>query len=314
MTPESFNRYIKDPSLLDSQTIDELWAMVKEYPYFQVARMLLARNLYNTGHQGYPLSLRLAAAYAGDRGKLKNLIEGTPILKKESIVKQEFTGRIAEIEKEKDLNIPNESITNTAGFDQDISVSESNRNAEEIGSLLTDQHGEVTMPSNDSTSKIPGETAVPEKAVLSEGKSEDQHPVRTTNKSITDPLIETIFSRLSVVIPENIDVEYIAPENQSFTEVENDDFVSVRNDLIDKFIREEPRISMPKSEFYNPEDRARQSTSLPDDLVSETLARIYEQQGHYLMALKIYEKLMLLIPEKSSYFAAQINEIEKKRK
>ena len=86
MSPETFNRYLKDPSLLDNQSVEELWALVKEYPYFQVARMLLARNLYITGHEAYPFALRLASAYAGDRSKLKVLIEGKPVL---NFVKEE---------------------------------------------------------------------------------------------------------------------------------------------------------------------------------------------------------------------------------
>jgi hypothetical protein len=76
MKPDTFKKYLNDPTLLNTQTVRELSIMVEEFPYFQVARMLLARNLYNIQSEAYPLSLRLAAAYAGDRKKLKSLIEG----------------------------------------------------------------------------------------------------------------------------------------------------------------------------------------------------------------------------------------------
>ena len=80
--------------------------------------------------------------------------------------------------------------------------------------------------------------------------------------------------------------------------------------MIDKFIAENPSISRPKAEFYNPIAMAQNSIVDNSEIVSETLAKIYRQQGYLDKALEIYEKLSLLFPEKSSYFAAQIEEIK----
>jgi hypothetical protein len=74
--------------------------------------------------------------------------------------------------------------------------------------------------------------------------------------------------------------------------------------LIDQFIATAPKIVPTKAtEFYSPISQARKSVTEHEDMVSETLAHIYFQQGNFAKARWCYEKLSLLFPEKSSYFA-----------
>ncbi|MFY8189337.1 MAG: hypothetical protein ACOVK9_00110 [Bacteroidia bacterium] len=80
--------------------------------------------------------------------------------------------------------------------------------------------------------------------------------------------------------------------------------------ILDKFIRENPSIARPKSEFYSPVNMAKQSAEESEEIVSETLANIYTKQGLYKKAIIMYEKLGLHYPDKYTYFAGLIEQIK----
>ncbi len=69
-----------------------------------------------------------------------------------------------------------------------------------------------------------------------------------------------------------------------------------------------------RQEFYNAARMAKLSVQENDDLVTETLASIYADQGNFDKAIKAYEKLQLKYPEKRIYFAGRIKEIQIQQK
>jgi len=83
--------------------------------------------------------------------------------------------------------------------------------------------------------------------------------------------------------------------------------------LIENFLRDAPRMSRPKKEFFNPVNLAARSVVENEDFYTETYAAICLKQGNVSKAIKIYEKLSLKFPEKSSYFAGLIEKIKKEQ-
>jgi tetratricopeptide (TPR) repeat protein len=82
------------------------------------------------------------------------------------------------------------------------------------------------------------------------------------------------------------------------------------HDILDKFIKENPSITRPRAEFFNPVNMAKQSVEEDEDLVTETLANLYYKQGNHRKAIRAYEKLCLIYPSKMTYFASLIQKIK----
>ena len=95
-------------------------------------------------------------------------------------------------------------------------------------------------------------------------------------------------------------------------EVNKEEKTLSKTEIIDKFIAENPQISRSKKEFYDPMVVAQTSVVDKENIISETLATIYLNQGYVEKAISVYQKLSLKNPEKSVYFAELIEKAKNK--
>jgi hypothetical protein len=79
--------------------------------------------------------------------------------------------------------------------------------------------------------------------------------------------------------------------------------------LIRSFIKDEPGPIRADKEIGLKGDVSLASIREHDGFITDTLAQIYVKQGLFAKAIYAYEKLSLKYPEKSAYFAAQIEKI-----
>gem|GEM_PF-6215905 len=83
-------------------------------------------------------------------------------------------------------------------------------------------------------------------------------------------------------------------------------------DIIDEFIRKNPKIVVKRdSEVQSPYSSKDFNDEETPDVCSETLADLLVVQGKNEEAIKMYEKLSLLYPEKNIYFAARIEKLRR---
>ncbi len=133
-------------------------------------------------------------------------------------------------------------------------------------------------------------------------KKEDPNPdtIDSTGNSFTKWL-ETIDSTGEAQAREQAEVE---------KEEELDTF-TLKNQIIENFIQSNPSLK-PEDKPFEFEDISTESVKEDGTIVTDTLARIYYNQGRYDKALEAYKKLSLKYPEKNSYFATQIEKIKNK--
>lgn len=309
-------KFIKSPKELQSESIDVLTRTEEEYPFFQTIKLLTLKHSFLYNQSAYHSLLEQVAPYITDRRIIYELIypfEEPEMLSNEDNMEEPSLPDKRDTEKQ---------ISNT-----NILKEGKGSLQENISDLLKGQLAELDLADPDNEDFAPEVTLDINKEYLK--------PERDESKPSSE-----IFSSLLLIDDENVSTEM--DMKQDFEETDNYDMfpdileideakktdeqqihaeeivvnaessnVSDNNKiLIDKFIKESPRL-VPREEERTQEDISESSIREHDGFFTETLAKIYLKQGYYNKAIFTYEKLILKYPEKSDYFAGQIEEIKK---
>lgn len=343
MNRSDFTSLLTSPEQLSAATLQGLSDLIHDYPYCQSLQVLYTQNLHALEDVGYQKQLKLASAYATDRKRLYQLIMQPAVHAAMDEADSEIPESIATEAVVEEIPAPIETavpeVSAHAGEETrnavEISAQQDNKKpVEQPAALTKEPQATFEALTPEATTSEPEETPQANEAKLPDMNPVEQEIIREaiSVSYILEPEVHILAEEVETVhASEEEEPKEVHPTDES-TEppsemtlggwldwLDNKPAPSPRkatnpkaleNDLIDQFIQNKPSVPAPKAEFFSPTNMARMSLLDNEDFVTETLAKIYAQQGKIDKAKRVYEKLMLKFPEKSDYFAAQLKILE----
>lgn len=276
MNVTDYTYLINKPDAINEKQTIALERVLEEFPFFQSARALRLKGLYNQNSFKYNFALKVTAAHSTDRTVLFDFITSDTFT---AIQKELYDKKILEL---LDINVIDSEIIKFEG-----KLEHKTNTLEQ--SLLTSIKGASQIEEIENT-KIAVEK-------LDIGKPLD------FSKNEKHSFQEWL--QLSRIQP--IEREKDSTSNPKETVLDEDK--KKKAELIDKFIETSPKISPVKHGVVS---TANFDLNKGDNsyLMTETLARVYLEQKKYQKAIQAYEILILKYPEKSSFFANHISDIK----
>lgn len=117
MTQDQFYKWMEDPSLMNGASIPEIREVIKRYPYFQGAQIMLAKNLKQEDHIDQLNQQQLAAVMVPNRKVLHAYLHGKVAM--EAISVDHSTGLSSENEglKTEETGLTPDSIERSSLYD-----------------------------------------------------------------------------------------------------------------------------------------------------------------------------------------------------
>jgi tetratricopeptide (TPR) repeat protein len=274
MNITDFTYLINKPEAVNQKQSDALEKVIIEFPYFQSARALQLKGLYNQDSYKYNNAVKVTATHTTDRTVLFDFITSNTFV---AVQKGLYDKKVQEL-----LNI--------GVVDHEIIKSE---------------FGIQTKTNKLEQSILSSIKKASEKDKEAKSVAEKLEIGKPLDFSINEKHSFQEWLQLSRIKPIVRKTEIKNVSENTISDLDK----RKKAEIIDKFIESSPKIIPVRLDEKTPVSFESNETE-QHYLMTETLARVYLEQKKYQRAIQAYEILILKYPEKSSFFADRISDIE----
>ncbi|MEX0982413.1 MAG: hypothetical protein WD577_08420 [Bacteroidales bacterium] len=278
--------------------LTQLDSLINAYPWFGLPRFMKLKAMQQLGKEADPVEVSRTVLYSSDRGHLYRWIMGESgsmvNVQGEADSELEFITDLEEPAGVGDLPGPDEVtvIEDDYGLgDEDVVDEEASEK-----SIPEKEETEMEEPETGEPEAVPVMDPLDEEEELDDEEEEDEISEEPQHKK-ADGKADLRVSTAEQFRGEGLSSRTSGSANHS-------------SSLIEQFLNSEAGVIKADKETALEGDVSVGSVKEDDSFITDTLAKIYVKQGLHAKAIYAYERLSLKYPEKSAYFAAQIEKIK----
>ena len=276
MNATTYTTLINKPNTISEQQTVALEKVLDEFPFFQSARALRLKGLYNENSFKYNFALKVTAAHTTDRTVLFDFVTSDSFVAIQKVLYDKKVLELLDFDViDSEIITAEEQVERKKNtVEQSILTSIKKSTAIDLSSTLNSTEDKLSIGAPLDFSK------------------KEQHSFQE-------------WLQLSRVQP----IDRGNEKTSILKQIPQTEEKKINAALIDKFIESSPKIS-PVKHGVAPSIRIDSNKDDHSSLMTETLARVYLEQKKYQKAIQAYEILILKYPEKSSFFADRITDIK----
>jgi len=317
---------------LDDCSIGELQSITQKYPFFNAGHLLAVQKLQKIDSENLSASIQKANLHfqsiyinqaLSEKGDAEVIAGASTPVKEQVGVYDEEANKLEavspdennEIKENAIADLPTEDLVphedHTSDFrakpdgdDQQIITNEEQvvalpeKQDTEFDNLPSSHNDEVTIPHEQTVT-----TSEQQESSIGEQETSNQQPATSDPQLAFHPYhtVDYFASQgIKVKLDEN-PTDKFSRQLKSFTEwlktlkkLPDNEKVPVTNTTVEKKVDQLAEVSLTDS-----------------NVVTEAMAEVWAKQGNHQKAIEIYNKLSLLEPSKSTYFASLIEDLKK---